>query len=132
MEKIMDMSTATVGSLIDKLEKVREERRVLAEKDKELAAKYGELEVELMQRLDADGTQKASSKKATVSISETVVGNVVDWELAWKLISKNPQLMQRRISDPAFRELCEQKGEKFMAKYGMTPFVKRRLNLRSL
>mgnify|MGYP007069482543 CR=1 FL=1 len=128
----MDMSTATVGSLIDKLEKVREERRVLAEKDKELAAKYGELEVELMQRLDADGTQKASSKKATVSISETVVGNVVDWELAWKLISKNPQLMQRRISDPAFRELCEQKGEKFMAKYGMTPFVKRRLNLRSL
>lgn len=127
----MDMKAPTVGSLIDKMEALREKRRVIAEQDKTLAAQYAELEVTLMARLDADGTQKASSKKATVSISEVVVANV-DWDLAWPLIAKNPQLIQRRASDPAFRELFEQKGEKFMAKYGMTPFVKRKLNLRSI
>ena len=127
----MDMKAPTVGSLIDKMEALREKRRVIAEQDKTLAAQYAELEVTLMARLDADGTQKASSKKATVSISEVVVANV-DWDLAWPLIAKNPQLIQRRASDPAFRELFEQQGEKFMAKYGMTPFVKRKLNLRSI
>ena len=127
----MDMKTPTVGSLIDKIENVREKRRAIAEQDKVLAAQYAELEDAIMQRLDADGTQKASSKKATVSISEVVVAEV-NWELAWPLIAKNPQLVQRRASDPAFRELYEQKGEKFMAKYGMTPFIKRKLNLRSL
>lgn len=127
----MDMKAPTIGSLIDKLEAVREKKRQLAEQDKVLSAQYAELEATLLQRLDADGTQKASSKKATVSISEVVVAEV-NWELAWPLIAKNPQLVQRRASDPAFRELFEQKGEKFMAKYGMTPFVKRKLNLRSL
>lgn len=127
----MDMKTPTVGSLIDKIENVREKRRAIADQDKVLAAQYAELEAAIMQRLDADGTQKASSKKATVSISEVVVAEV-NWELAWPLIAKNPQLVQRRASDPAFRELYEQKGEKFMAKYGMTPFIKRKLNLRSL
>lgn len=127
----MDIKAPTIGSLIDKLEAVREKKRQLAEQDKVLSAQYAELETTLLQRLDADGTQKASSKKATVSISEIVVAEV-NWELAWPLIAKNPQLVQRRASDPAFRELFEQKGEKFMAKYGMTPFVKRKLNLRSL
>ena len=127
----MDIKAPTVGSLIDKIENVREKRRAIAEQDKVLAAQYAELEDAIMQRLDADGTQKASSKKATVSISEVVLAEV-NWELAWPLIAKNPQLVQRRASDPAFRELYEQKGEKFMAKYGMTPFIKRKLNLRSL
>lgn len=127
----MNMKAPTIGSLIDKMDAVREKKHVLAEQDKVLSAQYAELEATLLQRLDADGTQKASSKKATVSISEVVVANV-DWDLAWPLIAKNPQLVQRRASDPAFRELFEQKGEKFMAKYGMTPFVKRKLNLRSI
>lgn len=127
----MNMKAPTIGSLIDKLEAVREKKRVLAEQDKVLSVQYAELEATLLQRLDADGTQKASSKKATVSISEIVVANV-DWDLAWPLIAKNPQLVQRRASDPAFRELFEQKGEKYMAKFGMTPFVKRKLNLRSI
>lgn len=130
----MDMKTVTVGKLIDQLEAVREKRRVIAEQDKKLSAEYAEIEATLLQRLDADGTPKASSKKATVSISEVVVADTgaMDWEKAWPLIAKNPQLMQRRISDPAFRELYELKGEKFMAKYSLQPFVKRRLNLRSL
>lgn len=127
----MDTRPTPVGTLIDKLEAIRAKRRELAEKDKLLSKEYGEIEVALMQRLDAEGVTKSTGKKATASISEVVVAKV-DWEKAWPLIAKNPQLVQRRASDPAFRELLEQKGEKFLAKYGMTPFVKRNLNLLSL
>lgn len=127
----MDARPTPVGTLIDKLEAIRAKRRELAEKDKLLSKEYSEIEVALMQRLDAEGVTKSTGKKATASISEVIVANV-DWEKAWPLIAKNPQLVQRRCSDPAFRELLEQKGEKFLAKYGMTPFTKRNLNLRSL
>lgn len=127
----MDTRPTPVGTLIDKLEAIRAKRRELAEKDKELSKEYSEIEAALFQRFDAEGVTKSTGKKATASITEVVVANV-DWEKAWPLIAKNPQLVQRRASDPAFRELLEQKGEKYMAKYGMTPFVKRNLNLRSL
>jgi len=127
----MNMKAPTLGKLIDTLHDIREKRRELAEKDKLLSAQYAEAEAALMQRLDAEGTTKSTGKKATVSITEVVVANV-NWDLAWPLIAKNPQLVQRRCSDPAFRELYEQKGEKFMAKYGFTPFVKRNLNLRNV
>lgn len=127
----MNTRPTPVGTLIDKLEAIRAKRRELAEKDKLLAKEYSEVEATLMQRLDAEGVTKSTGKKATASITEVVVADV-DWELAWPLIAKNPQLVQHRCSDPAFRELLEQKGEKYMAKYGMIPFVKRNLNLRSL
>jgi hypothetical protein len=128
----MDAKTIPVGSLIDKLETIRAKKRDLEKEVEALTTEYEEIKVVLMARLDAEGVSKSTGKRATASITEVVVGNVIDWEAAWKLIAKNPQLMQRRISDPAFRELYEQKGEKFMAKYGLQPFVKRNLNLRSL
>lgn len=128
----MDAQATSIGSLIDSLATLRDQRREVDKKSKELAAAYAELEAQVMARLDSEDATKASGRKATASISETVVATVVDWELAWKLIRKQPQLMQRRISDAAFRELFEHKGKKFMAKYGLTPFVKRSLNLRVL
>ena len=127
----MDAQATSIGSLIDSLATLRDQRREVDKKSKELAAAYAELEAQVMARLDSEDATKASGRKATASISETVVATV-DWELAWKLIPKQPQLMQRRISDAGFRELFERKGEKFMAKYGLTPFVKRSLNLRVL
>ena len=121
----------TVGSIIDKLDAVREKRRALAEQDKKLEAEYLELEKALMERYDQEGLSKSTGRRATASISEIVVAQC-DWDKAWPLIAKNPQLVQRRISDPAFRELYEYKGAKFMEKYGFTPFVKRKINLRSI
>jgi hypothetical protein len=131
-EKHMDARTQTVGSLIDKLHTIRNRKRELEEEIKILSDNYKQVEATLMGRLDAEGVSKSTGKHATASITEVVVCNPIDWEAAWKLIAKNPQLVQRRISDPAFREMYEQKGAKFMAKYGLEPFVKRNLNLRSL
>ena len=128
----MDVKVPTIGAQIDRLNALREQKRKAEEVVKSISADYEALQEQILQRLKADGTEKASSKKATVSITSSVVANVIDWDIAWKVISKNPQLMQRRISDPAFRELLKQKGEKWMAKNGFEPFTKTRLNLRSL
>lgn len=130
----MDMPKTPLGTLIDKLEAVREKRRKLAEQDAKLKAEYDELDEEIKMRLAAEGMDKATGKKATVSISDVVVANVKDWDAFHAFIKKTGyfHLLQRRVSDPAFRELLEQKGEKAMAKFGVEPFVKKNLNLRSV
>lgn len=144
----MDARATPVGNLIDKLEALREKKRKADEVVKAIEAEYKELDDTLMQRLQAEGMQKASGKKATYSLGEEVVATVNDWDIAWKTIAKQPQLMQRRISNPAFRELLEhskikfgnvklteaeeKKATAFYAKLGITPFVKIKSNLRSI
>lgn len=124
----------TLGQQIDKLQVLREERRVLAEKDKELSKAYNELEAEVLTRLKDEGMDKATGKKATASVSANVVANVQDWDAFHAFIKKNNffHLLHRRVSDPAFREILEQKGEKALAKAGVAPFTKITLRLVTL
>ncbi len=139
---------ATIGQMIDNLEAIREKKRVAQKVVDDLAAQYSALEAELMERLEKDGTDKASSKKATVSITQTTVANVTDWDAVHAYIKKHGyfHLMQRRISDPAFRELYELELNKLRKKKsfqedtfdpatvipGFVPFTKKSLNLRSI
>jgi len=128
MEKTLKADT--LGSLIDRLEAIREEKRLLAEKEKEVNARFKDLEAMVLERLDKEGMEKATGRKASVSRSHTVVGTLQDWEALTKFIKRtgNFQLFQRRISDPAFRELLESKG----SVPGVEAFTKVTLNLRSL
>lgn len=121
-----------LGTLIDDLNGIREKRRLIAEQEKVLEAEYKELEENLLARLDAEGMDKATGKTATISVSTNVVANIVDWDKACAYIKRtnNFQLLQRRISDPAFRELMELKGLKELP--GLEAFSKKRLNLRAL
>lgn len=130
----MRVTPKTLGEQIDELDDLRKKKQAAAKVLDELEGQYNELAEQLLQRLQADKATKASGTKATISVGEVVVANVAaeNRELAWKLISKNPHLMQFRISDPAFREMLALKGEKYMARYGFTPFVKVKLNHTSL
>lgn len=121
-----------LGTLIDQLALIRDKRRELAEKDKLLAAQYAEVEAEILAIMEEQGTDKVAGKKATASISKVVVANVTDWDALYAFIYKNKMghLLQRRVSDPAFRELLEIKGQKTMEKVGVVPFTKTNLNLR--
>ena len=118
----------TLGGLIDSMFELREQKRALDAQIKELEAKYIELEDALLAKLDSEGTDKAAGKKATVSVTSSVVGNVTDWEAFGAFVLKNKylHLFQRRLSDPAVRELFEMKGKI----PGCEPFTKRRVNLR--
>ena len=122
--------TVTMGSLIDKMSTLRDQRRVLAEQDKKLKEEYDGLEIQLMEVFDKQDTRKGEGKKASASISDSIIPNVVDWDAFYAYIIKNKftHLLQRRPSTEACRELFETKGKI----PGVEPFTKRTVNLRNL
>ena len=130
----MNAKVIPLGKLIDQLNDARDAKRKHAEQEKVLNATYSEIEQSIMARLAAEGMDKATGKKATASISNVTVANVEDWDKFHAFIKKNNffHLLQRRVSDPGFRELLEQKGAAAMAKVGVVPFVKQNLNLTTL
>lgn len=120
----------STGAIIDQYWAAREEKRRLEDQVKEVGAKLTEIEEQLLERMDADGLEKATGSKASASITTSTVADVQDWDALWPYIAKNKlfHMVQRRISDPAYRELLEM-GKKVP---GVQPFTKRKLNLRSL
>lgn len=120
----------TLGQMIDKMNDIREKKRALAEEEKALTAQYDELKGEVIAKLRAEDADKASGKKATASISENVVATIEDWDALTKYIKRTGHfhLFQRRVSDPAFRELLEMKG----GVPGLTPFTKVDIRLTAL
>lgn len=120
----------STGALIDQHWAAREEKRRLEEQVKEVDVKLKELEETLMERMDAEGLEKATGTKATASISSSIVADVQDWDALWAFIARNKffHMIQRRVSDPAYRELLEM-GKKVP---GVQAFNRRKVNLRSL
>ena len=121
---------ATMGSLIDKMITIRDQRRVLAEQDKKLVAEFEALGVSLLEVFDKQGTTKGESKKGSASVSISIVPNVTDWDVFFGYIIKNKytHLLQRRAATEACRELFEKKG----SIPGVEPFSKRTINLRNI
>lgn len=123
----------TTSQMVDRLWKLREEKRVLAAKLKPIEAEYDELEKTLKNALIEGQLAGSKTKLASASLSEEVVGNIKDWDSLTAYIKKsgNFHLLQRRISNPAFRELAG-----LLAKKGGVPgveaFTKINLTLTSL
>lgn len=117
-----------IGAEIDALWALREKKRALDEQVKVIEDQISDASNALLERMDAEGTDKVTGKMATVSISDVMVGNCTDWDMLNAFVKKtgNFQLYQRRLSDPAVRELFEQKGNI----PGVELFKKRKLNLR--
>lgn len=133
--KVIPIKQPTLGSMIDSLNELREQKRELAAKTKTIEAAFDILQSQIIERLDKEETRKGEGKKAGVSITEVVVGQFdsTDPEARDKLhayIKKTGywQLLENRISATAFREILELKGKV----PGLVPFTKRNLNLRSL
>ena len=120
----------SLGAQIDKMWDIREKKRNLEASIKDLDSQLATIEAELMADMEANGVDKMTGKHAGVSITSNTVAHVTDWDEMWKFIikTKNTQLLQRRVSDPAYRELLEM-GKKVP---GAEAFTKKRLNLRSL
>lgn len=120
----------SIGAMTDKLFDLRESKRELEEQIKTIETEYAEVEETLMKRLEAEGTDKAAGKSASVSITTSVVANVLDWDKfhAWIKKTGHFHLLQRRVSDAAWREIAEKAGT---APPGTQPFSKKRLNLRT-
>lgn len=118
----------TTSDIIAKMAEVRDERRRISTRDKELVAEWRNLEMELLTRLDEQGMLKASTGDGTASITETVLPQVVDWDAVYAHIQETGDfyLLQKRPAAAAFREL-HQSGEVIP---GIEAYTKREISLR--
>lgn len=119
-----------LGTLVDNLWAAREEKRALEAEMKVIEDRIEAQTLELMERMEKEGIDKMAGTKASLSIGAAITANVTDWDAfgAYIIKQKYLHLLQRRVSDPAFRELLES-GKKMP---GVEPFVKKRLNVRSI
>lgn len=113
---------SSVGKQIDDLIKLRQLKAAAQAKVDEIDEKVKAAEAVLLETLQAEGVEKATGKLGTVSVSQNVVATVKDWDAFYEYISKNKffHLLQRRVSDPAYRELLDM-GKKVP---GVEPFTK--------
>ena len=118
----------STSDIIQALVECRDERRRIADRDKELVAVWKGLEEELLTRLDDQGMLKATVGAGTATITETIVPNVVDWDAVYEHIGKTGDfyLLQKRPAAAAFREL-QASGQEIP---GIEPFNKRTISLR--
>lgn len=118
----------TMADIINQMKAVREERRELSARDKELVADWRALEAELMHQLDEQGMTKASSIVGTATITETILPNVVDWDAFYGYIKEEDafHLLQRSPTAAAFREM-NSSGQQVP---GVEPYTQRKISLR--
>jgi len=118
----------TTSAIIAKLVEVRDEKRRIKEREKELIEEWRSLEMELLVRLDEQGMKKAATDDGTASVTEVVLPQVVDWDAVYEHIKESGDfyLLQKRPAAAAFRELHES-GEVIP---GMEPYTKRSISLR--
>lgn len=130
LAKVTTRLVPTLGNTIDQMWALREKKRALDAQIKVVEADIKALETDMFGLLDAQDTRKAEGKNASVSINESVVCNVEDWDALWPWIAKtkNFHLIQKRVSDPGIRELWSL-GKTIP---GTQPFTKRTLSLKSL
>jgi len=138
--RVISTKAPVLGDLINRLDEIRQERKPLDKKSNELKADYDEIVVQVMALLDASGTLKGSSAKATVSISEVDVPIFLKIDesdsnsrvqfFKWAVRTGNLHMMTPScISAPAFREVLQLKGG---CPPGIAVFTKRGLNHTSL
>lgn len=120
---------AAIGKTIDKIFSLRKKKAELEAAVKDVEGQIALLDAEVLESLEASGVEKTATKHGTVSISTSTVAQVTDWDAFLSYIYRNKygHLLQRRVSDPAWRELIEQ-GKKVP---GTTGFTKKRLNYRA-
>jgi hypothetical protein len=121
----------TVGGLIDEAFLLREQRRKLAETDKNLQAQYAQLEARLIAALDQQETTQARGRSATATLTEEDYATVSDWSVVYDYIHRTESwfLLHKRISNASWKELTELNGEPVP---GTQAFRKRSIALRRI
>lgn len=118
----------TTAELITQMVAVRDERRKISSRDKELVEDWRSLELTLLTRLDEQGMEKATAGAGTVSINETILPQVEDWDAfyAYMVETDSLHLLQRRPAAAAFREMNDS-GQTIP---GVSPYTQRSIGLR--
>ena len=98
-----------IGELIDKLYELRETRLALDRTVAGLKAQETAMRLEIKEELENVGLAKASGKRATCGITSKIEPIIEDWDKVhdWIRAENRFDLLQKRLSAPAWRELKE-------------------------
>ncbi len=118
----------TAAQIVEKMVTIRDERRSISSRDKELVEEWRKYELDLMKILAEQGMEKVSTPSGTASINKTILPQVVDWDEFYQYIVDNDafHMLQKRPAAAAFRELQEA-GEEVA---GVIPYEKTEIGLR--
>jgi len=125
------MTAGKLGTYINELSEIRQERKELESQVSDLVKRYNELKALVIEELDRIGLDKASGDLASVSISETEVPTVKDWTKLMRFIKRENALylFERRLSKSGWQELVETRKGRSLP--GVESYIKRDLNLRA-
>jgi hypothetical protein len=118
----------TPGQIIKEMIAIRDERKRIAERDKELVEIWRGLEAMGIAIGDEMGMKRMSSDDGTATITQETLPQVEDWDALYQYIMENDacHMLQRRVSAAAFREL-QDAGIEIP---GVVPYVQRKISLR--
>lgn len=121
---------STINELIASRANVKEQMDALNRELKTLQKTKDSIDVLLLKKMDAEGLSRTANDKASVSINEDIVPEVMDWEEIYQHIvaTGDFSLIQRRVSSTSYKELLKL-GE---AVPGVQPRTIRKINFRSL
>ncbi len=122
----------SIGVQIDALWDLREKKRELEERLKDLHVLIEQKEGDLFDKMDEQGTSKGAGRKASVSLTTSIVPQMIEWDDYWKYIRRNNafELLERRPAVAAWREHAAKRKDGTVP--GTVPFEKRKLSLRTL
>jgi hypothetical protein len=101
----------SLSDLINQLVDIRNQRTELSKQDKTLTEKASKLESDIMHAMNEVGTFRASSDFGhSVSMVKKVHPTVVNWDdfYTYLITTRNFDLLQKRLSSPAFRDRWDQ------------------------
>ena len=118
----------TSEEYVSGLTAIRNERKKLDDRKKELVAEWRDLESGLLALLDSQGAKSVGTGTGTATITENILPTIKDWDVLTAYIIQNDatHLLQRRVSSAAFREL-QLAGVDIP---GVEPYTQRQISLR--
>ncbi len=119
-----------INELIELRAEVKDQKTFLNASLKDVNKRESELDYQLLTALDEQGLSRTANDRASVSINQDTVPDVVDWDLFYAHIKSTDDfsLLQRRASSTAYKELLKL-GEEVP---GLQPREIRRINFRNL
>ena len=103
------MSDRKLNDLMDELTAIRKEESDILASQKQLRLRRNDLESEIMWKMEEQGLDQIANDRCTISKKKEIVPTVDDWDALHQHIldTKQFELLQRRMSATAYRELLQ-------------------------
>lgn len=101
-----------IGGLIDSFVARKNEYETVYAQLKAIKADMDAIEYKILTAMEDAGVDRTGTSKATVTRKVDLHGKVTDMEafMEWCVANGRADMVQKRISDPAFREVFAQQG----------------------